>query len=412
MKYSCLSLGEGASSENPPDFLVDELFTAVKEGFNQYTRTFGNMVLTEQVAQVYGKKLGRDIDPERQIIVGPGGSNVLVNALLAYVNPGEEVVVFEPAWSCYIDMVQLAGGVYRPSPLDLGSDGKWHFNADKFQETLSLKTKVVILNNAHNPTGKLFSLQELEAITQILDAYPQIVVISDDVYEFLDYDQPMVPFASLKSNFDRTLTCHDAGKLFNCTGWTVAWALGPEALVRPVGIIHNTAVYSVNTPAQVAIGRCLGRIHEPMYGEGKKLSYLEKTKRQFVEVRELVTKELSENQSLLPLKPLVCESGFFITADISGCLELIPQKYKETHDYEEVDDGKVLKNIIFMKDGSIPRDLAFCRWMAVERGVIMMPVSLFYHPQSPYRCDLYVRIAICKGIEFSAKAIKRLIFGR
>ncbi len=148
-KYDCVSLGEGAPNESPPEFLVEELHQAVKEGHNQYTRTFGNLILVEKLADFYGKKLGRQVDPLTEVIVGPGGTNVIMNALIAYINPGqgEEVVVFEPCWPSYIDMVQYAGGVYRPAPIQQRGDG-WIFDAEEFRKVINPKTKLVILNNA------------------------------------------------------------------------------------------------------------------------------------------------------------------------------------------------------------------------------------------------------------------------
>lgn len=112
----------------------------------------------------------------------------------------------------------------------------------------------------------------------------------------------------------------------------------------------------------------------------------------------------------LPVEPLNVESGYFIMLDISKCRDLIPKKYLESHDYEDLQEGQVpvTKNKVFMADGSIPLDLAFCRWMAVERRVIMMPGSLFYNKDSPYRNDKCVRIGICRGMDHSVKAINRL----
>ncbi len=112
----------------------------------------------------------------------------------------------------------------------------------------------------------------------------------------------------------------------------------------------------------------------------------------------------------IPIEPLLCESGYFLMADISKCKDLIPKKYLESHEFEDLKQGEkgVSKNRYFMADGRVPLDLAFSRWIAVERGVIVMPCSLFFHKDSTYRNDNYVRIAICKGMEFTAKAIKRL----
>ena len=155
------------------------------------------------------------------------------------------------------------------------------------------------------------------------------------------------------------------------------------------------------------MGRCLGDVIEK--GEYKNgLAYLPSTRKDFEEVRDMMINELSKPFDL-PVKPLKSESGFFIMVDISKCKDLIPSKFTQSHDYEDVSKGDpVSKNIVYIEDGRVPLDLAFCRWMAVERGVIMMPNSLFYNKTSPYRVDNLVRLSICKGLEHSTKAILRM----
>jgi len=123
-------------------------------------------------------------------------------------------------------------------------------------------------------------------------------------------------------------------------------------------------------------------------------------------VRDLLFKGIKDLE--LPIEPLQSESGYFLMADISKCKDLIPAKYLESHDYEEVKEPLVSINIINMDDGRVPLDLAFCRWLAIERNVIMMPNILFYHSKSPYKSDHYVRLAICKGVDVTKKALEKL----
>lgn len=129
-------------------------------------------------------------------------------------------------------------------------------------------------------------------------------------------------------------------------------------------------------------------------------------RKEFQDVRDYMLRELSEGMDI-PVIPLRCESGYFILLDISKVIELIPQKYSQSHDFEDLKEGElpVKKNKVYTDDGSVPSDLAFCRWMAVERGVIMMPNSLFYQKDSPYKTYNLVRLAICKGMDFSIRAI-------
>jgi aspartate/methionine/tyrosine aminotransferase len=148
-KYNCISLGEGAPATMPPQFLVDELMTAIKEGHNQYTRAFGNPLLAQAVADVYGKKLGRKIDPMNEVNIGVGAYYVINDLLMTFIRPGEgeEIVLFEPSYPCYYDFIQYSGATLKAAALDL-KDGKWVFNAENFRKALTPKTKVLIFNNA------------------------------------------------------------------------------------------------------------------------------------------------------------------------------------------------------------------------------------------------------------------------
>jgi hypothetical protein len=131
--------------------------------------------------------------------------------------------------------------------------------------------------------------------------------------------------------------------------------------------------------------------------------------KEFQEVRDLFKSELKKFD--LPIKLLDCQSGYFMMMDISGCKDMIPDKYKTSHDFEDLKEGEkgVNKNVYYMEDGRVPLDLAFCRWMAVTRGVVMMPCSLFYHKTSLIKDDRYARLGICKGLETSVNALKRLL---
>ena len=148
-KYNCVSLGEGAPTAMPPQFLIDDLMESIKEGHNQYTRSFGNPLLAQKIAEVYGKKLGRKIDPLNEVNIGVGAFYVISDLLMSYIKPDqqEEVVVFEPSYPCYYDHIQYAGGVVKGAAMDL-KDGKWVLNAENFRNALSSKTKVFIFNNA------------------------------------------------------------------------------------------------------------------------------------------------------------------------------------------------------------------------------------------------------------------------
>lgn len=168
---------------------------------------------------------------------------------MALVEPGDEVIVFEPCFPMYIDHVRLANGNYKPVPLEF-KDGTWRFDPVLLRNTLSDKTKLLILNSPHNPTGKCFTRAEMEEISKILEDFPNVIVMSDEVYDFLTFDgNEHVHFATIGNNYEKTFTIFSGGKLFNCTGWKVGWTIAPPKLLRLGGIISNTVFYCFNTPA-------------------------------------------------------------------------------------------------------------------------------------------------------------------
>lgn len=380
------------------------MINAISEGHNQYIRGNGCVELVEEIANVYGPTFDRKIDPMNEVIATDGANGALSAFMLAYVNEGDEVVVFEPCFPLYLDHIRVSGGVVKSVPLDY-KNGTWEFDPEALRNAITDKTKMFLFNNPHNPTGKNFTKNELEVITKLLDDFPHVLVMSDEVYDFLTFDKkPHTLFASIGNNWEKTVSVFSGGKLFSCTGWRVGWVIGPAHLLRFGGILANTVFYANNAPAQMAVGKSLGRVKQPGYKDG--MCYQDALVKEFQDVRDYMVNELRALD--FPIEPLVSESGYFLMADVSKCKDIIPKKYLESHDYEEGDSLPVSKNIIHMEDGRIPLDLAFCRWLAVERNIIMMPGCLFQHKDSPHKMDKYVRMAICKGMDYSKGALEKL----
>ncbi|CDW75417.1 kynurenine-oxoglutarate transaminase [Stylonychia lemnae] len=403
IKYECVSLGEGAPGMNPPQFLVDAMIESIHEGFNQYIRIMGSPLLVNKIAEIYGKKIKREVNPLTEVIVGVGAYTLIGSILLALIDPNqnEEIIIFEPCWPCYYDHVQISNAVYRSVPFKL-VDGVWRFDPEEFRKALNQKSKILLLNNAQNPTGKLFSREEYQQISDILKDFPNIIILSDEVYEYLTFDgSEFIHFATIDDNFNKTISVFSGGKLFNATGWKVGWALGPSYLVKAVATVLNTLVQGTNSPAQIAMSKSLEKLTQKGFLGNDDQTYLEYVRSEFQRVRDYMVKEINENMDL-PIKALKCDSGYFIMVDITEVIPQIPKRYTESHDFEDLQEG------LFMPDGRIPNDLAFCRWMVVERKVMMMPNSLFYYKDSLYKTDNYVRLAICKGYDLSVKAILRL----
>lgn len=162
VKYSCLSLGEGAPNVMPPQFLIQDMIDAMNAGHNQYTRTFGVPALVKKIAEIYGPKLGRELDPMKEVMVTQGANGALMAFINAFCNKGEEVVCFEPMFPLYLDHSEFAGGKVNGVPLSLDAQGEWKFDPAVLRAALSKPTaKVFVFNTPHNPTGKVFTREEI-----------------------------------------------------------------------------------------------------------------------------------------------------------------------------------------------------------------------------------------------------------
>ena len=394
-KYGCLSLGEGAPNLAPPKFLLEEMNKSMQTAANnQYGRSLGHPILMNKVAEVYGRRLGKTLDPMKNIVVGLGANGALASFISALCNKGDEVVTFCPMFPMYIDHIEMSGAKMNSVPLEY-KNGKWVFDPKKLKAALSRKqTKVLLINTPHNPTGKVFSREEMQTISDILDDCPQVVTLSDEVYDFLAFDGlKHISFATVGNNWDRTVSIFSGGKMLNCTGWKVGWAIGPTYLIGLGSIIANSVYYTFNMPSQVAIANSLDKATKPGY-EGK-LHFSDSVRKLFIGNRDYLTKQVAKMD--MPWEPLKVEGGYFLLADVTKCAHLVPKKYLKSHDYEDPSKGAPVKKFALnMPNGKIPLDLAFCRWMACENGVAMMPGSFCYGKGNPNLCDKYVRMAICK----------------
>jgi len=355
----------------------------------------------------------------REVVVTNGANGALNVAINAFVNAGDELLVFEPCFPAYFDHLQLAGGTVKTVPLVVNEDKQFTFDPQALRSALSPQTKMLVLNTPHNPTGKCFTEAELLQITEVLQDFPDCIVLSDEVYEFLTFDgKEHISFAKLKDNWSRTITVFSGGKLLNATGWKIGWAIGPENIIKLTGIMNNAVCYMTNHPGQLAMAKALEAFDKRgLEGEGS-LSFVEQSVRNFAEVRDYLVKEVREMS--LPWEPLSCDSGYFLMVEVSKCRPLIPQMYFESHDYDMQDETpateetKMQKNRLYMpvegegQKRRIPLDLAFARWMGRENGVTMMPNSFFYHAESPYISESYVRLSICKDLAAVKQVCERL----
>jgi aspartate/methionine/tyrosine aminotransferase len=163
------------------------MIEAIDEGHNQYIRTWGHPDLVKTVARIYGEKLQRKVDPMTEVIITMGALGGIMSFIMAFVNEGDEVCLFEPTYPLYLDHIRICGGKVKGVPLDF-SEGTFRFDPEKLRQTLSEKTKLFIFNNPNNPAGKCFTREEIEQISKVLEEFPHILVLSDEVYEHLTFD--------------------------------------------------------------------------------------------------------------------------------------------------------------------------------------------------------------------------------
>jgi aspartate/methionine/tyrosine aminotransferase len=245
-----------------------------------------------------------------------------------------------------------------------------------------------------------------------------VVCLHDAVYADLTFDGHKHHwFATLANNWERTITICSAGKLFNATAWRIGWAIGPQKLVYYGGIIAVTLFETFQTPGQVALARVFDQAFNLPFsevtdeaGNKKSLTFLENLKDTFQANRDFMSKSFADLP--IPCKPIKCDGGYFLILDVAACRDAIPEKYLKTHDYEDPNPalGPLVEKWRFnLPSGEIPLDLAFCRWIMIEYGVVTLPCSKFYGRTSTTTLeDKYVRVSLSQPIEVLKVAMDRL----
>lgn len=219
--------------------------------------------MVNAISKLFSNLTGQTINPEKEVIVTVGAYEALYCALLGHVNPGEEVIIVEPFFDCYEPMTLMAGGIPVFIPLrrkttpaeneTSHSSSDWILDPVELESKFSDKTKMIIINTPHNPTGKIFSREELTFIGDLCKKYNAIALM-DEVYEWIVFSgKEHIRMSSLPGMWERTLTVGSAGKTFSVTGWKLGWAYGPEHLVNPVQLVHQNCIYTCATPIQEAV---------------------------------------------------------------------------------------------------------------------------------------------------------------
>uniref|UniRef100_A0A8C8XFK5 Kynurenine--oxoglutarate transaminase 1 n=1 Tax=Panthera leo TaxID=9689 RepID=A0A8C8XFK5_PANLE len=373
-----VNLGQGFPDFPPPDFAVEAFQHALSSDFmlNQYTRAFGYPPLTKILASFFGKLLGQEIDPFKNVLVTVGAYGALFTAFQALVEEGDEVIIIEPFFDCYEPMTLMAGGhpvfvTLKPGLTrdgELDSSSNWQLDPTELASKFTSHTKALILNTPNNPVGKVFSKAELELVASLCQQH-DVICIADEVYQWLVYDgYQHVSIASLPGMWERTLTIGSAGKTFSATGWKVGWVLGPDSLMKHLRTVHQNSIYHCPTQGQAAVAQSFE--HEQLHF-GQASSYFARFPQAMQRTRDHMIRSLQS----VGLKPVVSQGSYFFMADISDFKSKMPD---------------------LPGDVDEPYDRRFVKWMIKTKGLVAIPVSTFYSVPHRKIFDHYIRFCFVK----------------
>jgi len=383
-KAGAVNLGQGFPSWNAPDFLTQMGQRMINDGFNQYSRPGGHPEFVSTVAKVYSPLLGQQINPLTQVCATAGATGALWTIFSAFCDAGDEVVCIDPAYDAYKKMailngVQMKGVPLRAPPGPAPSAAQdLQLSIPELEAALSDRTRMLILNTPHNPTGKVFSRAEYEAIAAVVRKYPNLIVISDDVYEFtVASGLEHVRFATLDGMWDQTVSVYSAGKTFSCTGWRLGYMVAPENLTASLIKAQSITAHSNAAPLELAVAKCF----ETAQGNGY-----------FADFPALLERKrdmLSDALARAGLRPMVSGGGYFLMCDTSP----VP-----VPDVPSGPDTKLAER----------RDFYVCKYLTEEVGVTGIPTAGFYSPENRHLADSTLRFAYCKTDEELAEAVARI----
>eukprot|EP01059_Diplonema_ambulator_P001280 TRINITY_DN11033_c1_g1_i1.p1 TRINITY_DN11033_c1_g1~~TRINITY_DN11033_c1_g1_i1.p1 ORF type:complete len:454 (+),score=149.19 TRINITY_DN11033_c1_g1_i1:49-1410(+) len=385
VKHNAINLGAGFPNYPIPDFVKEAAHEAIRDDHNQYTRPAGHPLLTECLAAHYSDLFQKNICKDTEVAVVGGATNAIFSAVMALVDPGDEVVCIEPYFDAPKIATDLMGAVTKGVPLRADwakGSSDWKLDLGELDAALSDKTKLLVLNTPHNPTGKVFSLPELQGICEVLKKYPKVVVLSDEVYEHMVYEGTHQRIGSLPGMWGRTLSIYSAGKSFSATGWRVGYVFGPAPLILPLVRVHQASNFCTPSVLQVATANAFRYAKEHNYFEEMMLSM--KAKRD----------KLAGLLRLASLEPIMPEGGYFMLCDTTKIALQHP------HPMWHAPKDLPLKE---------RRDFAVCRILTEKAGVTAIPASAFYAPEHRHITDSLARFCFCKTDETLEAAYERIV---
>lgn len=355
-EHQAINLSQGFPDYDCDPKLIEYVAEAMRQGFNQYAPMTGLAALREVIAEKMNQLYGANYHPETEINITAGGTQAIFTALSAYIHPGDEVIIFEPAYDAYAPTIKLLGGLVKPYEL---APPQYEIDWEMVKKLFSANTKMIILNSPQNPTGCVLSEKDIKALIK-LTKNTDIMILSDEVYEHIIFDGKQHHSVALYPELrERSFIVASFGKLLHTTGWKLGYCLAPEQMMKEFRKIHQFNVFSVNTPMQLGIARYL---KDPQSYQGLSAFFQQK--------RDLFRTLLAETK----FKLLPCDGSYF------QCVS-----------YEHLSDEK---------------DVAMAERLIKEYGVASIPVSAFYIRNTDHHV---LRFCFAKKQETLEKAVERLV---
>ncbi|MFN0132908.1 MAG: aminotransferase class I/II-fold pyridoxal phosphate-dependent enzyme [Phycisphaerales bacterium] len=370
-KHGAVNLSQGFPDFDGPEFAKAAVVRALAEGRNQYGRMQGLPELNRAIVESWKRSSGLEVDGETQVTVTAGCTEALAATFLGLINPGDEVILFEPYYDCYRAGIAMAGGVartvwLRPPTAGAGADGivraPFEFDAEQLRRAFTSRTRAIVVNTPNNPTGKVFTREELGLIAELCVKYG-VVAITDEVYERLTFSDalPHVHLATLPGMSERTITLSSLGKTYSLTGWKTGWAIASRELSAAVRAAHQFLTFCSAIPIQLGAAEAITQGEE----------YVRGLRKQLQEARDYLAGVLAR----VGFRVYMPDGTYFIMVD-----------------HTPVSGGR--------------SDVEFCRWLTTEVGVAAISPSVFYEDAGRGRS--LARFAFCKKMETLHAAAQRL----
>jgi aminotransferase len=357
-QYGGVNLSQGFPDFAAPAVVKEAACRAIMADVNQYAVTWGAKALREAVAREFTRRYAVPVVADEQVTITCGSTEAMMATMMGLIDPGDEVVIFEPFYENYGPDAILSGATPRYVTLH---EPDWRFDPDELAAAFNNRTKAIILNTPNNPTGKVFTSGELEAIAALCREW-DVVAISDEIYEHILYDEARhVPIASIEGMADRTVTINSLSKTYSVTGWRVGWAISPRSLTGAIRKVHDFLTVGAAAPLQEAGVAALG-VEDSYYAD---------LARSYQRRRDMLL-EILERHHFTCYKP---DGAYYIMTDIA--------------------------------DFGFGDDVEFARYLVKDVGVAAVPGSSFYRHAELGKTKL--RFCFCKKDETLAEADRRLV---